>query len=185
MSTSEVDKYARRRMVFHHLRLSAALEAFRSDSTGHRRWWIRNLKFELVWITISLSESSHNAYRQNNALTFVGLCTAQQWDVPVPDLFRLLAEALNKADLHLLLPTSQIWEEVYSLKESVLDQLHLAWWGYPGTGSGCLTIDEIEEAFEQFSLQVCHRVNFCIMTTIINIGFSKHDRKKTIGHPEG
>jgi hypothetical protein len=115
-----------------------------------------------------LSASTHNTYWQNNALTFVGLCTAQQWDAPVPNLFRLLAEALlNKTDSDILLPTSQIWEEVYVSKESVPDQLHLSWWAYPGGGNGCLTIDELEEAFEQFLLQVCHRAKFCIMTTTL------------------
>jgi len=51
--------------------------------------------------------------------------------------------------------------------ESDSDQLHLAWWAYPGGGKGFFTIDELEEAFEQFLLQVCHSVNFCIRTTTV------------------
>ena len=186
MSTSEVAKShlnsARRRMVFHYLHLSAALEAFRSNSTDHRRWWIRNLKSELVWITISLSASTHNPYRQNNALTFIGLCTAQHWNVPVPNLIYLLAGALPSTDSDVLLVTSQIWEEVY-LKEFI-PELHLAWWAYPGSGNGSLAFDELEEAFEQFLSQVCHRVKICIATTTINVEFSKFDRKHTIRQSE-
>jgi hypothetical protein len=40
---------AQRRMIFHHLRLSAALKAFQKDTWTHRQqWWMQNLKFELV-----------------------------------------------------------------------------------------------------------------------------------------
>lgn len=52
MSTSEaanIKHNAQRRMFFHYLRLSAALEAFQIDPcAGHQEWWLRNLKFELV-----------------------------------------------------------------------------------------------------------------------------------------
>jgi len=128
-----------------------------------------------------VSASTHSACRQNNALAFVGLCTTQHWNAPVPRLIRLLPEALlNKTDSDVL-PTSQIWEEVYTSKESVPDQLHLAWWAYPGGSNGCLTSDELEKALEQFLLQACHRVNFCIITTtMLNIEFFNLDRKCTI-----
>ena len=37
-------------MVFHYLRLSAALKAFQNDpQIDHHQWWMKNLKFELVW----------------------------------------------------------------------------------------------------------------------------------------
>lgn len=50
--------------------------------------------------------------------------------------------------------------------ESDLDQLHLAWWAYPGGGKGSCTFDELEEAFKQFLLQVCDSLNFCIRTVL-------------------
>jgi hypothetical protein len=181
MSTSEVPKFnlnARHRMAFHFLRLSAALGAFRSDTAGRRRWWIQNLELELVYITISLLAFTHNPYRQNNALAFVGLCSAQNLNVPVPNLIRLLAGALPSTDSDVLPVTSQIWEEVYP-KERI-PELHLAWWAYPGGSDGRLTFDELEEAFEQFLLQVRRMVNLGIRISTINAEFSKHDRKHTI-----
>ena len=41
---------AHRRMTFHHVRLSAALKAFRKDKrqTSRHTWWMQNLGFELV-----------------------------------------------------------------------------------------------------------------------------------------
>lgn len=88
---------------------------------------------------------------------------------------------LDKTVSDVLLPNSRIWEEVYPSKESESDQLHFAWWANPGDGNGCLAFDELEEAFEQFLLQVCHRVNFCITTTTIDTASSRHDRKQTFG----
>jgi hypothetical protein len=42
---------AQRRMAFHHVRLSAALKAFRKDKcqTSRQKWWMQSLEFELVW----------------------------------------------------------------------------------------------------------------------------------------
>ena len=42
---------AQRRMIFHHVRLSAALKAFQKDKcqTSRQKWWMQNLEFELVW----------------------------------------------------------------------------------------------------------------------------------------
>ena len=47
---ASLEHTARRRMAFHYLRLSAALKAFQNDTQIDRQqWWMRNLKFELVW----------------------------------------------------------------------------------------------------------------------------------------
>ena len=47
---ASLELVAQRRMIFHHLRLSAALKAFQSDTWINRQqWWMQNLKFELVW----------------------------------------------------------------------------------------------------------------------------------------
>jgi hypothetical protein len=118
-------------------------------------------------------------YRQNNALIFVGLCGAQHWNVPVPDLIRLLAGVLPSTDSNDLLLTSQIWKGVVYPKESI-PEFHLAWWAYPG-GSGRLTFDELEEVFEQFLLQVCHTVNLGIGISTIDTEFPEHDRMHTFG----
>ena len=46
---ASLELIAQRRMIFHHLRLSAALKAFQSDTWLNRQqWWMQNLKFELV-----------------------------------------------------------------------------------------------------------------------------------------
>ena len=44
------DSPARRRMIFHQVRLSAALKAFQKDKcqTSRQKWWTQNLEFELV-----------------------------------------------------------------------------------------------------------------------------------------
>ena len=112
-------------------------------------------------ITIDLSASTHNARRKNNALTFVGLCTTQDWNVPVPDLIRLLAQALSSKTDSSVLSASQVWEELSSDKSDLTDQLNLAWWAHPGGGKGCFTFDELNEAFEQYLQKVCHRIDFC------------------------
>jgi len=47
---ASLEHITQRRMIFHHLRLSAALKAFQSDTWVNRQqWWMQNLKFELVW----------------------------------------------------------------------------------------------------------------------------------------
>jgi hypothetical protein len=47
---ASLELVAQRRMIFHHLRLSAALKAFQTDTRiNHQQWWMQNLKFELVW----------------------------------------------------------------------------------------------------------------------------------------
>lgn len=47
---ASLELVTQRRMIFHHLRLSAALKAFQSDTWINRQqWWMQNLKFELVW----------------------------------------------------------------------------------------------------------------------------------------
>ena len=112
-------------------------------------------------MTSDSSSSTHNAQWQGIALTFVGLCTIQQWNVPVPHLIHLLAEVLlNKTDPDLS-PTCQIWETVYLSNESAADQLPLAWWACPDGGKDCCTFDELEEAFERFLPAVCQRISAC------------------------
>ena len=51
MNISEVNLEfkAQHRIVFHNLRLCAALRAFQGDAwMGRQQWWLQNLKFELV-----------------------------------------------------------------------------------------------------------------------------------------
>jgi hypothetical protein len=82
------------RMVFHYLRLYAALKAFHGDMVERQQWWVQNLKFELVYMSNNLLATTHNAFWQTNALTFVGLCTTQGWNVSVPKLIHLLGRLL-------------------------------------------------------------------------------------------
>ena len=108
-------------------------------------------------INFDLSASTDYVPRQNNALTFLGLCTTRDWNVTVPNLIRLLAQTLPGKTDSCILSTSQIWEEVYSFDELdfLADRLYLAWWVNPG-GQGCFTFDELDEAFEKYLLHVCH-----------------------------
>ena len=151
------EQTARHRMIFHRLRLRRALKAFQKDTwAGRQQWWIQNLKFELVWTQVLTCRHPLTIY-QNNALTFLGLCTTQDCNVPVPNLIRLLAQTLPRKTGSCVLSTSQIWEEVYSFDELDLltNQLYLAWWADPNS-QGCFTSDELDEAFEQYLLRVRH-----------------------------
>ena len=106
--------------------------------------------------TFNQSVYTYNAHRQNSALTYVGLCTTHNWNIPVPNLIRMLA-LLGKTESHVLL-TSQIWEVFYlsDTFDSFTNQLDLAWWAHPGDRNGRFTSDELNEAFEQYLLQVCY-----------------------------
>jgi len=129
--------------------------------------------------TLDISTSIDNVYWQNNALTFVGFCTTQDRNIPVPNLICLLAHAFSSKSNSHVLSTSQVWEEFYSSDEldSLTNQLHSAWWAHPGGGKGCFTYDELNEAFEQYLLQVCHELLFALeTTTIVNVVSSEHGR---------
>lgn len=166
MSEVENAGLARRRIIFHYLRLCAALKAFHRDTSARRQqWWMQNLKFELVFILNDSLAPTHNTL-QTNALTFVGLCASQGWDVSVPNLIRLLGRLLSgETECSALSTTNDIWKELYAtddLSHSFMDRTHLAWWVCPGSREAFFTFDEIDEAFEQYLLQVCHRINFWI-----------------------
>jgi hypothetical protein len=133
--------------------------------------------------TLDISTSIDNACRQNNALTFVGFCTSQDRNVTVPNLICLLAHAFSSKSDSYVLSSSQLWEEFYSSDEldSLTNRLHSAWWAHAGGGKGCFTDDELNEAFEQYLLQVCHESLFALeTTTIVNVVSTEHDRNRTI-----
>lgn len=116
-------------------------------------------------ITPNASASTHNAHLQNSALTYVGLCATHGWNIAVPNLICMLARALLGETESYVLSTSRIWEVFYLLDEfdSFTNQFHLAWWTYPGRGNALFTSEELDEAFEQYLLQVCMSpINFCI-----------------------
>ncbi len=90
---------------------------------------------------------------------------------------------LGRAESYFLL-TSQIWEVFYLSDEfdSFTDQLHSAWWANPGGRSDRFTSDELNEAFEQYLLQVCHELPFVIeTTTMLSVGSSEHSWNRKIG----
>ena len=128
--------------------------------------------------TLDLSAFTHDACWQSNALAFVGLCTTQDWSIQVSNLICLLARALQSKTDFYILSTSQIWK-LYSSDQldTIANQLHLAWWAHPGCSRGCLTFDELNEAFEQYLQQVCYELLFALETTfIVLIGSSKPGR---------
>jgi hypothetical protein len=91
--------------------------------------------------------------------------------------------SLGKTESYVLL-TSQIWGVFYLSDEfdSFTDQLHLAWWAHPGGGNGRFTSDELNEAFRQYLLQVCHELPFVIKTTtMLGTGSSEHSGNRKIG----
>jgi len=90
---------------------------------------------------------------------------------------------LGTAEYYFLL-TSQIWEVFYLSDEfdPFTNQLHLAWWAQPGGRSHRFTSDELNEAFGQYLLQVCHESPFVVeTTTTLSIGSSEHSRNRKIG----
>jgi len=137
--------------------------------------------------TLDISTSIDNARPQDNALTFVGFCTTQDRNIPVPNLICLLAHAFSSKAYSYLLSTSQIWEECYSSDEliSLTNRLHSAWWAHPGSGKGFFTDDELNKAFEQYLILVCHKSLSALETTTIpNVGSSEQGRYRTVGRSE-
>jgi hypothetical protein len=86
---------------------------------------------------------------------------------------------LGRTESYVLL-TSQIWEVFYLSDEfdSFTDQLDLAWWAHPGGRNGRFTSDELNEAFGQYLLQVCHKLPVIETTTTLSVGSSEHSRNR-------